>query len=43
MMWMLQVNGLMVDIRRAPIELQRLAFERGLIPFIPAEQPEKAE
>ena len=38
MVWMLQVNGLMMDIRRAPIELQRLAFEKGLIPFIPADQ-----
>ena len=36
MVWLLQVNGLMVDIRRAPIELQQLAFEKGLIPFIPA-------
>ncbi len=36
MVWMLQVDGLMVDIRQAPIELQRLAFEKGLIPFIPA-------
>ena len=35
MVWMLQVDGLMIDIRRAPIELQRLAFEKGLIPFIP--------
>ena len=38
MVWMLQVNGLMMDIRRAPIELQRLAFEKGLIPFMPADQ-----
>ena len=36
--WMLQVNGLMIDIRQAPAELQRLAFEKGLIPFIPAER-----
>ena len=43
MVWMLQVNGLMVDIRRAPIELQQLAFEKGLIPFIPALQPEKTQ
>ena len=42
MVWMLQVNGLMMDIRRAPIELQRLAFEKGLIPFIPAEQGNEA-
>ncbi|HRO92006.1 MAG TPA: DUF6398 domain-containing protein [Promineifilum sp.] len=40
MAWMLQVNGLMMDIRAAPLELQRLAYEKGLIPFIPAEQAE---
>lgn len=38
--WMLQVNGLLVDIRQASPELQRLAFEKGLIPWIPAENPE---
>ncbi len=42
MVWILQVNGLMMDIRRAPIELQRLAFEKGLIPFIPAERSNEA-
>jgi hypothetical protein len=36
LVWMLEVNGLMIDIRRAPAELQRLAYEKGLIPFIPA-------
>ncbi|MBN8499003.1 DUF6398 domain-containing protein, partial [Accumulibacter sp.] len=41
LMWMLKVNGLLVDIRRAPLGLQRMAFEKGLIPFIPAEQPEQ--
>ena len=40
MVWMLQVNGLMVNIRHAPIELQRLAFEKGLIPYVPAERAE---
>lgn len=38
LVWMLQVNGLMIDIRQAPAELQRLAYEKGLIPFIPAER-----
>lgn len=38
MVWMLQVNGLVIDIRHAPIELQEAAFEKGLIPFIPATQ-----
>jgi hypothetical protein len=43
LVWMLQVNGFMVDIRRAPIEMQRMAFGKSLIPFIPAEQTEQAE
>ena len=37
LVWMLQVNGITIDIRHAPLELQRLAFDKGLIPFIPAE------
>jgi hypothetical protein len=36
MVWMLEINGLVIDIRQAPAELQRLAYEKGLIPFIPA-------
>jgi len=39
MLWMLQIDGLIVDIRVAPVELQRLAFEKGLIPYVPADQP----
>jgi hypothetical protein len=27
-----------MDIRQAPIEWQRLAHQKGLIPFIPAER-----
>ena len=38
LVWMLQVDGLMIDIRHAPVELQQLAYEKGLIPFIPAER-----
>lgn len=37
MVWMLEVDGLMMDARTAPHEIQRMAFERGLIPYIPAE------
>jgi len=43
MIWMLQVNGLVMDIRSAPLELQQIAFEKGLIPFIPAEHPETGD
>ena len=45
MVWMLQVNGLMVDVRDMPREVQETAFKRGLIPYIPADraaQPEMA-
>ncbi len=40
MVWMLEVNGMLMDIRHAPIEFQRLAHEKGLIPFVPAERQE---
>ena len=35
LVWMLNLNGFAVDIRKMPMELQEEAFERGLIPFIP--------
>jgi hypothetical protein len=40
MVWLLQVNGLVIDIRHAPIELQQAAFERGLIPYLPGLSPQ---
>lgn len=39
LIWMLNVNGFMMDIRRAPREVQQVAFEKGLIPYIPADRP----
>lgn len=42
MVWLLQVNGVAIDIRYAPVELQRLAFEKGLIPYVPAEKATSA-
>ncbi len=38
LVWMLQINGVIINIRQAPVELQQLAYEKGLIPFIPAER-----
>ena len=38
MIWILQVNGMMVDIRHMPREVQVIAFEKGLIPYIPADR-----
>jgi hypothetical protein len=39
--WILQVNGYMVDIRSMPREVQVIAFEKGLIPYIPADRDEE--
>ena len=36
MVWMLQVDGLIVDARWLPEELQIQAWRRGLIPYVPA-------
>jgi hypothetical protein len=36
MVWMLEVNGFMIDVRHAPREVQEIAFNKGLIPYIPA-------
>jgi hypothetical protein len=33
--WLLEVDGLLVDIRHAPAQFQVRAFELGLIPFVP--------
>lgn len=38
MIWFLSVNGLIVDIRHMPREAQVAAFEKGLIPYIPADR-----
>ena len=37
LVWMLEVNGFLMDIRMAPREVQAAAHEKGLIPYIPAE------
>jgi Domain of unknown function (DUF6398) len=38
LIWMLKVNGLITDIRLCPREAQVVAFEKGLIPYIPADR-----
>src|SRR4029079_15678691 len=38
LIWLLEVNGLVTDIRRCPREAQVVAFEEGLIPYIPADR-----
>ena len=38
LVWMLSVNGFLMDIRQAPRDAQVVAFEKGLIPYIPADR-----
>ncbi|MDQ1355405.1 MAG: hypothetical protein QG657_5715 [Acidobacteriota bacterium] len=38
LVWLLQVNKMIVDIRLMPLEIQEEAFQKGLIPYIPAKR-----
>jgi hypothetical protein len=38
MVWLIQVNGMIMDARNMPREAQEIAFEKGLIPYIPADR-----
>ena len=40
LVWMAEVNGLLIDLRDMPREVQEIAFEDGLIPYIPADRKE---
>jgi len=37
MVWMLEVDGIFIDARTAPLEFQQEAYRLGLIPYIPGE------
>lgn len=38
LVWMLELDGFLVDIRMAPREAQEEAYRMGLIPYIPADR-----
>ena len=38
MAWHIMVNGFIVDARMMPREVQEIAYEKGLIPYIPGER-----
>ncbi|WP_287126680.1 DUF6398 domain-containing protein [Desulfobacter sp.] len=33
--WMIQINGFIVDVRTQSKEIQEIAYEKGLIPYMP--------
>jgi hypothetical protein len=39
---MAEVNGLLADLREMPREVREIAFEDGLIPYIPADRKERS-
>jgi hypothetical protein len=41
--WIIQVDGLAVDARHVPLNIQVAAFERGFIPYVPALGPDGRE
>ena len=38
LVWMAEVNSLLVDLRDMPREVQEIAFAKGIIPYLPADQ-----
>ena len=38
LIWMLEVNGLLVDVRQMPLEVQEIALAQGMIPYIPGQK-----
>jgi len=38
LVWMAEVNGLLVDLRQMPREVQDIAFAEGMIPYVPADR-----
>jgi hypothetical protein len=43
LVWMVEVNGMLVDLRHMPREVQEIAFHKGMIPYIPADQEQGPE
>jgi hypothetical protein len=37
--WMIMVNGLIVDVRSMPRDIQEAAYAKGLIPYLPGARP----
>jgi Domain of unknown function (DUF6398) len=40
LVWLVQVDGMVVDARHLPLRLQIEAFHKGLIPYIPSAGPQ---
>jgi hypothetical protein len=36
--WYIMVDGFVMDARNAPRHIQEIAFQKGIIPYIPADR-----
>jgi hypothetical protein len=43
LVWMAEVNGMLVDLRHAPRVWQEKAFRQGMIPYIPADRQRRVK
>ena len=43
LIWMISVNGFIIDAREAPREIQEEAFLKGIIPYIPDDKELESE
>jgi hypothetical protein len=43
LVWIAEVNGILVDLRNMPREVQEIAFAKGMIPYIPADRSHDPE
>lgn len=43
MAWMIEVNGIPIDARYTPREIQEAAYRKGLIPYLPSPAPGAAD
>jgi hypothetical protein len=42
MVWFVSINGIIVDIRREPREIQEIAYQQGVIPYIHADRQQQS-
>ena len=42
LVWMAEVDGLLVDLRTMSREIQEVAFANGIIPYTPADAPDRS-
>jgi hypothetical protein len=42
MVWFVSIDGIIVDIRREPREIQEIAYQKGIIPYIHADRHQQS-